>query len=298
MVTELLVRLRFLISRKKQGELDDEVRFHLEQSLAAKVAAGLTASEARRQALIEFGGVERTREQCDEQRPGQWMDTVAQDIRYGLRVLRKSPGFVATAVLTLALGIGANTAVFSALNALLLRMLPVRDPQQLYTVMLMNGGTQPPNTNGTGNGNTSFSFPVFDALRGQKRVFSDLIAHVPLGHGKVPVRYGSTPKALPGEEVSGNFFSGLGVPMAAGTAFGMEDERAHNAKVVLSYGFWTEAFARDPGTIGKTLYIKGAPFTIVGVTAPGFHGADPVSTADFWIPLETRPELGGVGSAG
>src|SRR5438477_8592589 len=134
------------------------------------------------------------------------MSILAQDLRYTFRQLSKSPGFAITVVLALALGIGANTAVFSALNALLLKMLPVRDPQQLYTVVLLHGGTQPPNTYGTGNGNTSFSFPVFEALRGQSRVFADLIAHVPIGLGEVPIRYGNTPTTRAGEEVSGNYF--------------------------------------------------------------------------------------------
>ena len=118
------------------------------------------------------------------------MSIFFQDLRYTLHQLAKSPGFALTAVLTLALGIGANTAVFSVLNALLLKMLPVSNAQQLYTVRLLNGGTQPPNTAGTGSGPTSFSLPVFQALRDQSRVFADLIAHVPLALGQVPVRYG------------------------------------------------------------------------------------------------------------
>lgn len=219
------------------------------------------------------------------------MFVLLQDIRRGGRQLSQSPGFAIPAILTLALGIGANTAVFSALNALLLRMLPVRDPQQIYTVLLMNGGTQPPNTNGTGHGNTSFSFPVFEALRSQSRVLTDLIAHVPLGSGKVPVRYGNTPAAAPGEEVSGNYFSALGVPMLRGTALTESDEREHSAKVVLSYSFWTRTFSRNPAAIGETLYIKDVPFTIVGVTSPAFYGVDPGSAVDFWIPLQVRPEL-------
>jgi predicted permease len=219
------------------------------------------------------------------------MSVFLQDLRHGIRQLIKSPGFVITAIVTLALGIGANTAVFSVLNALLLRMLPVRDAQQLYTVALMNGGTQPPNTSGTGHGNTSFSLPVFEALRGQSRIFADLIAHVPLASGKVPVRYGNTASAEAGEEVSGNYFSGLGVPILRGTAFSAADEHDHTAKVVLSYSFWTRTFSRDPGAIGQTLYIKDVPFTIVGVTSPAFYGVDPGDAVDFWIPLQLRPEL-------
>jgi len=225
------------------------------------------------------------------------MSIFFQDIRYTLRQLAKSPGFALTAVLTLALGIGANTAVFSVLNALLLKMLPVSNAQQLYTVRLLNGGTQPPNTAGTGNGPTSFSLPVFQALRDQSRVFADLIAHVPLALGQVPVRYGDTPTTRPGEEVSGNFFTGLGVPMAAGVGFTLADEQQHTGKVVLSYGFWTSAFSRDPAAIGQTLYIRGLPFTIVGITAPGFVGVNAGAPDDFWIPLQNRPELNAWGYA-
>jgi predicted permease len=219
------------------------------------------------------------------------MSILLQDLCYALRQLIKAPGFAVTAVLTLALGIGANTAVFSALNALLLKMLPVSDPQQLYTVKLLHGGTQPPNTSGTGNGNTSFSFPVFEALRTQSRVFSDLIAHVPLALGQVPIRYGNTPTTRSGEEVSGNFFTGLGVPIAAGVGLTPADEQKHAAKAVISYGFWTTAFSRNPAAIGQTLYVSGVPLIIVGVTALGFVGVDSGSPADFWIPLQTRTEL-------
>ena len=201
-------------------------------------------------------------------------------------------------MLTLSLGVGANTAVFSALNALLLKLLPVRDPQQLYTAVLLHGGTQPPNTYGTGNGNTSFSFPVFEALRGQSHVFADLIAHVPLGLGELPIRYGNTPMTRAGEEVSGNFFTGLGVPMVAGVGLTEADEGEHTSKVVLSYAFWTSAFSRDPAALGQTLYIRGVPFTIVGITAPGFYGVDAGHVSDIWIPLQTRSGLNAWGFPG
>jgi predicted permease len=219
------------------------------------------------------------------------MAELAQDLRIALRQLGRAPGFTATAILTLALGIGANTAIFSALNATLLKMLPVRDPQQLYTVLLINGGTQPPNTQGTGHGNTSFSYPVFQALRQNTNVLADLIAHIPLGYGKVPVRLGDTPAEKAGEEVSGNYFSGLGVPMALGRGLTEAEEREHSPVIVISYRFWQEAFARDPEALGKTLYVKGIAFTIVGVTAPSFLGVSYSGAMDFWIPLQTRPDL-------
>jgi len=137
------------------------------------------------------------------------MRGLAQDLRYALRQLRKSPGFTAVAVITLALGIGANTAVFSVMNAVLLRSLPVRDPQNLYYVQIGNGQDGPPSVSSTGNGNTSFSEPVFEALRERRDVFADLIAYAPLSIAKVAVRYGDSPEEAEGEEVSGNFFSGL-----------------------------------------------------------------------------------------
>ncbi len=219
------------------------------------------------------------------------MAELVQDFRIALRQLGRAPGFTATAILTLALGIGANTAIFSALNATLLKMLPVRDPQELYTVLLINGGTQPPNTQGTGHGNTSFSYPVFQALRQNTNVLADLIAHIPLGYGKIPVRLGDTPTEKAGEEVSGNYFSGLGVPMALGRGLTEAEEREHSQVTVISYRFWQEAFALAPDALGKTLYIKGVPFTIVGVTAPSFLGVSYSGAMDFWIPLQTRPEL-------
>lgn len=219
------------------------------------------------------------------------MAQVAQDIRIAVRQLRRSPGFTITAILTLALGIGANAAIFSALNAILLKMLPVRDPEQLYTVSLINGGTQPPNTSGTGYGNTSFSYPVFEALRQRSDVFNDLIAHVPLSYGKVPIRFGDTPTERPGEEVSGNYFSGLGVPMALGSGLTEAQEREHSPVVVIGYRFWRESFARDANVIGKTLYIKSVPFIIVGVTAPSFNGVSHRGADDFWIPLQINPQL-------
>jgi len=219
------------------------------------------------------------------------MAELVQDFRIALRQLGRAPGFTATAILTLALGIGANTAIFSALNATLLKMLPVRDPQELYTVLLVNGGTQPPNTQGTGHGSTSFSYPVFQALRQNTNVLTNLIAHIPLGYGKVPVRLGDTPTEKAGEEVSGNYFSGLGVPMALGRGLTEAEEGEHSPVTVISYRFWQEAFARDSGAIGKTMYVKGVPFTIVGVAAPSFLGVSYSGAMDFWIPLQTRPEL-------
>ncbi len=128
-------------------------------------------------------------------------------------------------------------------------------------------------------------------MRQQKRILGELIAHVPLGVAKVPVRYGETPTEKAGEEVSGNYFSGLRARILRGSGFTESDETNHNPVVVLSYSFWTEDFSRNPAVVGQMLFIKGIPFTIVGITAPGFLGTEPSRAVDFWIPLQTRPEL-------
>ena len=219
------------------------------------------------------------------------MAGLIQDLRFALRQLRSSPGFTLTSVLMLALGIGANTAVFSALNALLLKMLPVRDPQQLYTVTLVNGGTQPPNSDGTGHGNTSFSYPVFRELRPQRRILTDLIAHVPLSFSNVPMRYGMTSRLKKPGKRPAEITSRVSAFPCCASQFDEDDEGNHSPVVVLSYRFWTEEFSRAENVVGKTLYIKGVPFAIVGVTPPAFFGVDPSKAIDFWVPMQNRPEL-------
>ena len=136
MMREFLTRLRFFLSRKKQNEVDDELQFHLEQATEARITAGMAPAEARRQAMIELGGVERTREQCHEQRPGWWLGTVKQDVRYALRGFRRNPVFTITVIATLALGIGATTAVFSVVDRILFRSLPYAHDEGLVSVGL------------------------------------------------------------------------------------------------------------------------------------------------------------------
>jgi predicted permease len=195
------------------------------------------------------------------------------------------------AVLTLALGIGANTAVFSVMNAVLLRSLPVRDPRNLYYVQIGNEGTPPPSVSTTGSDNTSFSGPVFEALRERRDVFDDLIAYAPLGVPKVAIRYGDSPEEAEGEEVSGNFFSGLTAQIVRGRGFTLEDEKQHSPVTVISDSYWDRRFGRNPSVLGTTIFIKSIPFTIVGISAPGFRGVEPGDSTDFWIPLQSRPEL-------
>jgi len=192
----------------------------------------------------------------------------------------------------LALGIGANTAVFSVMNAVLFQLLPVTHPDGLYYVHMAYGQSNPPGADGSGDSNTSFSEPVFEALRHRTDVFEELIGYVPLSFNRsVAVRHGELPESAEGEEVSGNFFSGLGVRMEGGRGFTLGDEKNHAPIVVLSYDYWTRSFARDPEILDKTIYLKGVPVTVVGITAHGFKGIEPATATDFWIPLQNRSEM-------
>jgi hypothetical protein len=217
------------------------------------------------------------------------VQTLIQDLRYAFRQWAKSPGFALVCILTIALSIGANTAIFSVMNAVLLRFLPVPNPQQLIYLYLQN---QPMGTSQTGyNGDTSLSLPAYDQMRNHRTVFSELMAFAPLAWGKEAVRFGHEPEEAHGEMVSGNFFSGLGVTPLFGRRLTMQDEATHAPVAVLNYSWWTRRFAQDAHVLGQTLYVKGLPFSIVRVAPPGFNGADPGVAMDFWVPLQNRPEL-------
>jgi len=211
------------------------------------------------------------------------------DVRYALRQLRKSPGFAVTAILTLALGIGANTAIFSTMNAVLLRTLPVRQPQQLFYLTHEN---MPNGVGDTGNAELTYGVNVYNKLREDKSAFADVIGFVPLSFTRTALRFGDSPEEVQADEVSGNFFTGLGVGMAAGEGFGPSDEDKHSPVAVLSYGYWTRRFNRDPKVIGQAIYVNGVPMTVVGVAGPRFEGVESggVST-DLWVPLQSRTEL-------
>src|SRR5580692_5063602 len=225
------------------------------------------------------------------------MRSTIHDLRFSLRQLRNSPAFTLTVVLMLALGIGANTAVFSVMNAILMQLLPVSRPQGLSHVRIGAGQNQPPGGWNTGDGDSSFTEATFEALRQRSDVFEDLIAYAPLSFtGSVAVRYGELPEVAEGDEVSGNFFSGLGARIERGRGFALDDEKNHAPAAVLSYDYWTRRFARDPAVLGKTLYVKGVPLTIVGIATHGFKGIEPATSTDFWVPLQNRPELNAWGA--
>jgi len=218
----------------------------------------------------------------------------AQGVRHTFRQLLKSPVFTAVSVLTITLGIGANTAIFSVMNAVVLRSLPVPNPRQLVYFHLKN---QPLSTSQTGFGDMSMSMPVFEAMRTRQDVLQEVIGFAPLAFEKVAVRVGSEPEEVFGEMVSGNFFSGLGVQPVLGRGFTREDESTHAPVAVLNYAWWKGRFGGDKSVLGKIIYVKGVPLTIVGVAPGGFNGVDPVHTRmDFWVPLQNRPAFNAWGA--
>jgi len=214
------------------------------------------------------------------------------DLRYALRQLKKTKILTIICVVTLALGVGANTAVFSVMNAVLLRSLPVEDPDR---VVYLNTSGAPQRT-GTIDSHDTFSYAVYDSLRNQHGPLSQVIAFVPLSGGKVAVRYGSQPEEAEGDMVSGSFFSGLGVKFARGHGFTAQGEADHAPIAVISFNYWNRRFNQSPDVLGKILYVNSVPVTIVGVSAQGFEGLEAGRSTDFWIPLQSQPELNAWGN--
>src|SRR5918911_2843041 len=216
------------------------------------------------------------------------MDTLKQDIRYGIRTLMKNPGFTAIAVLTLALGLGANTAIFSLTDQILLRRLPVERPEEL--VVLRSPGSKSGHTWSDGDGSASFSYPLYKALREKNNVFAGLLARfaVPLS----VAGDGQTERAN-GELVSGNYFNVLGVRPVLGRVFSDEDERAPGASpvAVLSHGYWTRRFGASPDVLNKPVNINGVPMTIVGVAGAGFNGVQVGQMPDVFIPMTMKDQM-------
>src|SRR6202453_3273737 len=279
-------------SKRSAEDFAAEIKAHLELEADEWKQEGMSEEQARTQARREFGNVATAQERFHLK--GRWLslDRLWRDLRFGLRSLRQSPGFAVTAILTLALGIGANTAVFSVMNAVLLRSLPVSDPDRLVYLRTSN----PPRGTGTVDSNETFSYPVYDAPRKESHGLSPVMVYLPLSGSKVAVRYGAVPEEAEGDMVSGTFFSGLGVKVIRGRGFSEEDETNHTSIGVISYNYWTRRFARNPDVLGTALYVNGVPITIVGVAAEGFEGVEGGRSTDFWIPLQSRPELNAWGN--
>ena len=279
MIAEFLTRLRFFIFRKKPGEADDEVRFHLEQSIVEKIAAGLSASEARRQALIEFGAVEATREQCDRQRPGWWVGIVAQDMRYALRGILAHRWFSAAIILTLALGIGLNTMVFTLVNAVLFKPVPVPNGVRLVCV----GNSNPSQD----SRDLPLSYPDFQEYRAQATSFESFEATVD-GPGNL-AESGTPPKQYRLERATAGIFAMVQGKALVGRTFLPTDDHPNAEPVlVLGYDVWQERYAGRPDVIGRNVRVNEQPATIIGVMPKGFRFPN---KDDLWMPLVPTPDL-------
>jgi putative ABC transport system permease protein len=275
--------------QRRDRELAAELESHLQMHIDENLRAGMPPEEARRQALIMLGGVEQTKENYRDRRGIPWFETTLEDVRFGLRMLRRSPGFTAVAIAILALGIGANAAIFSLTDQLLLRSIPVPHPGQL--VELISPGPENGHTWGDGIQGSSFSYPMFEDLRGRLvQPFSGLLATYPV---TVDVSGAGTPERVPGELVSGNYFDVLGVVPALGRVFSTYDETVPggNPVVVLSYGFWARYFGSDPTVLNKTLNVNGTSLTIVGVARKNYQGIQIGLTPGLFIPITMKQQM-------
>ncbi len=216
------------------------------------------------------------------------MQSLSKDLRFGLRMLAKSPGFTAIAVITLALGIGANTAIFSLMNQVLLRRLPVKNPDEL--VILRAPGPVTGHVSSDGDGTESFSYPMYKGLRDHNSVFSGVLARY--NFSASVASHGQTDRAS-GELVSGNYFEVLGVEPAVGRVFSQDDDRVPGAQpvVVLSHSYWTRHFGGDPSVLNKVLLINNVEMTVVGVSRAGFSGVQVGKTPDIFVPLMMTQEM-------
>ncbi len=277
MFNDLFIRLRSLFRRDVvESEADTELRFHFDQQVEKHLKTGLTREEAIRRARIEFGGHEQLKEDIRDARGVNFVETLIQDIRYGLRILGRTPVITGIAILSLALGIGANTAIFSLIDTVMLRLLPVQKPEELVQVLRAN-------FSGGGEGTPSFTNPLWEEIRDHQDVFSGAFAW---GENRFDLAQGGAVQNASGIFASGDFFNTLGVrPVAGRLITPADDTRGCPAVAVLSYGFWQDHFGATPSAIGSTISLSNHPFQIIGVSSPGFYGVDVGSKFDVAIPI-------------
>ena len=273
---KLLHHLRALFRKEElDQDLSDELAFHLEKQIEQNVAAGMSAEQARYAALRSFGGVEQVKEDCRDTWGVRFLDTLLQDIRFGLRMLAKNPGFTAVAVLTLALGIGANTAIFSVVDAVLLRPLPYRDPSRLVYISEFWPRETPVRT---------VPSPDFANWSEHDRLLDGLAAYG--GGAEMNLTSPGEPERLLGAKVTWDFFPLLGVQPSLGRGFLREEDRPGGRPVVLlSHELWRRRFGSDPKVVGTSLQLDGTLHTIVGVIPAGFRFPDDEFKAQLFLPM-------------
>jgi predicted permease len=271
--------LLFLLFRKKaEHRLDAELRFHLDQQIREYMASGISAEEAGRRANLDFGGLDQIKEECRDARPMRWMEDLLQDARYGCRVLVKRPGFTLVAVLSLALGVGVNTAIFRVVDRLLFQPIPVPESNKLMSLQTRSRNSALYDT---------LCFPEYLYYRDQNNVFTGLAAHE-----QVRTSFGRSdqPTAIEGEIVSANYFETLGIAPAIGRWFHREEDQIEGGTsvVVIGQGLWRRAFNADPTALGKEITINRHSFTVIGVAPKGFAGlpgSRGLPRSEFWIPI-------------
>ena len=282
--------------RRKEAELREELEFHLANEADERRTDGLTADEARWAARRDLGNVTLLTE--DTRTLWSWLllEQLAQDVRYGLRMMAASRTFTAMAILSLALGIGANTAIFSFMDAILRRSLPVPDPESLVILSWrtpqreMHGSNRHDNSFADPNGGFVggfFSYPAFEALRKNDTVFASVFAYQ--GAGLLNLTWQGQAEVAPAEYVSGEYFSGLGIPPAAGRLIAPDDDRAGApGTAVVSFALSQKRFGGPERAVGQSIQINKLPFTVIGVTPPEFFGADPGASPAVYVPMHAN----------
>ena len=298
-MSPFLLKLRSLLNRRrKEDDLRDELQFHLDAETEERQSDGLSNEEARHAAHRDLGNLAIVHEETRANWTWTWLEQLAQDCRYGLRTIAANKTFSLLAILSLALGIGANTAIYSFMDSLLLRSLPVADPESLavlnwhtkiagrdFVMHAMSGSTWGDPKGGETSG--IFPYPAFELIRANSNpVFSSVFAYYPTR--KVNVTVKGQAEQLSGEFVSGDYFRGLAIPPAAGRLIYPDDDRPGAPPVaVLSFPFGQRRFGDVTAVPGQSVLINNIPFTVAGVAPPGFFGVDPAEAPDFYIPLRT-----------
>jgi predicted permease len=286
-IQKVRLRLRSLFRRRRvECELDAELRFHVDQQMEENMLAGMGPAEAHRTALRAIGDLTHHREECRDMRGVNWIDNLGQDLRYSMRTLRQAPGFAAVAVLTLALGIGSNTAIFSVVEAALLRPLPYARPDRLITLGEVRSQNVPdPLDRSTWNA----SYPDFLDWRAQSKTLESLAGFNPDGF---TLRGAGEPESVFAVQVTPNFFSTLGVRPQLGRDFHAgEDENTGPHVAILMHSFWKSRFHSDPAVVGRSIQLDTNSVTIVGVLPPEFEFA-PRGNVQLWVPLHIGDAMG------
>jgi len=266
--------LKWMVTRQRlESEMETEVRFHIESYAADLVRKGLSQEEAMRQARIEFGGIETHKDEVRASVGVRWWGELGSDLRYGVRLLRKNPGFAAVAILTLALGVGANTAIFSIVNSVLLRPLPYRDPDRLVRIFF--------NEPGLGLRDVTVSKPELDDLTDRAGVFEDVSA---IAGGSANLTGVKQPERIEFVLIGFDYFSMLGATPQIGRLYGPQDHvPGFSPNVVISDALWHRDFGADPNVLGRTFRFDGDPATIIGVLPPGFRHPGPTVSGDVQV---------------